>query len=320
MAVLPQVSIDTVQFGTPAADTLNGGPTNDLIHAGAGDDTVNGQAGRDVLYGDRGADIVNGGAGNDTLVWNNGDGSDTISGGSGTDTLVAESGNTGETFTLNTDTGNLILARTSSPAFQLSLQQVENVDLWSQGGDDRLTVGDLSGTPVTQVHFHGGTGDDRVTASASSTPLVAEGESGNDTLTGGAGSDQLHGGAGNDVLRGGAGNDWLQGGTGNDTLNGGNGRDVLEGGSGNDQLTGGAGRDAFVFNPNEGNDTVRDFTSGTDSIVLKGFSGTTGQPATFADLTGHITTTGGDSVIDLNGTTITVSNVATLTQNDFVFV
>lgn len=320
MAVFPQVSIDTVQFGTPAADTLNGGVTNNLIHAGAGDDTVNGLAGRDVLYGDRGADIVNGNSGNDTLVWNNGDGSDTLSGGSGTDTLVTESGSTGETFTLNTDTGNLLLARTSNPAFQLSLQQVETVDLWSQGGDDRLTMGDLSGTTVTQVHFHGGTGDDRVTASASSTPLVAEGESGNDTLTGGTGSDQLQGGSGNDPLRGGAGNDWLLGGTGNDSLSGGNGRDVLEGGAGNDQLTGGAGRDAFVFNPNEGDDTVRDFTSGVDSIVLKGFSGTTGQPATFADLTGQITTAGGDSVIDLGGTTITVSNVTALTQNDFVFV
>lgn len=319
MAVLPQVSIDTVQFGTPNPETLNGGSGNDLIHAGAGDDTVNGRAGQDVLYGDRGTDIVNGNAGNDTVVWNEGDGSDTISGGAGTDTLVAESGNNNDVFTL-TDTGGLVLARTGSAAFQLTLQQVETIDLWSQGGDDRLTVGDLSGTTVTQVHFHGGTGDDRVSATNSSTPLVAEGENGNDTLIGGSGSDQLQGGAGNDVLRGNNGNDWLVGGAGNDTLTGGNGRDVLEGGTGNDQLTGGNGRDAFVFNPNEGSDTVRDFSSGTDSIVLKGFTGTGGAPATFADLTGHITTTGADTVIDLNGTTITVSNVATLTANDFVFV
>lgn len=320
MAVFPQVSIDSVQFGTPDADTLNGGQGNDLIHAGAGDDTVNGRGGNDVLYGDRGDDIINGNNGNDTIVWNNGDGSDTIDGGSGNDTLVAETGNGSETFTLNTDTGNLVLARTDGTPFQLTLQRVETIDLWTQGGNDRLTVGDLSGTSVNQVHFHGGTGNDQLNAQNSQTPVVAEGESGNDTLIGGSGSDQLHGGDGNDILRGNGGNDWLVGGNGNDTLNGGAGRDVLEGGKGDDVLTGGPGRDAFVFERNDGSDTIRDFTSGTDTIVLKGFTGANGQPATFADLSGHITTTGGDSVIDLNGTTITVNNVSHLAQSDFAFV
>ena len=57
----------------------------------------------------------------------------------------------------------------------------------------------------------------------------------------------------------------------NDTLNGGAGDDVLYGGTGNDTLTGGAGADKFVFasalGPNNV-DTIRDFVSGTDKIVL----------------------------------------------------
>lgn len=320
MAVLPAVSIDNVVFGTPEADTLTGTAGSDLIHAGAGDDTVSGRGGADVLFGDRGADQIVGGAGNDTIVWTNGDGSDVIDGGSGTDTLVVEGSDNSERFTLDAGNGDATFARTSGGAsFQLSLQRVEVVDLQSQGGDDRLTVNDLSGTSVTQVHFRGGDGNDRVDASNSSTPAVAEGENGNDTLIGGSASDQLHGGNGNDILRGNGGNDILMGGRGNDVLNGGAGRDVLYGGPGDDQLTGGSGRDAFVFERNGGNDTVRDFTHGSDVLVLKGFSGAGGQPLTFDDLAGHITTQNGDSVIDLGNTTITVNNVTTLAQSDFVF-
>lgn len=319
MAVLPAVSIDNFVFGTPEADTLNGTSGNDLIHAGAGDDTVNGRGGADVLFGDRGADQISGGAGNDTVVWTNGDGSDVIDGGAGTDTLVVQGNDNAERFTLDVENGNAVFARTSNPNFQLTLQRVETVDLQSQGGDDRLTVNDLSGSSVNQVHFRGGDGNDTLNAQNANVAVVAEGENGNDQLTGGSASDQLQGGNGNDSLRGNGGNDLLVGGNGNDVLNGGAGRDALYGGPGNDQLTGGSGRDAFVFENNGGNDTVRDFTHGSDTLVLRGFSGTGGQPLTFNDLSGHITEQNGDSVIDVGNTTITVSNVTNLTQSDFVF-
>ena len=59
----------------------------------------------------------------------------------------------------------------------------------------------------------------------------------------------------------------------NDTLNGGAGDDVLYGGTGNDILTGGTGADKFVFasalsSTNTNSDVIRDFTSGTDKLVL----------------------------------------------------
>ena len=57
-----------------------------------------------------------------------------------------------------------------------------------------------------------------------------------------------------------------------DTLNGGAGNDVLYGGTGNDTLTGGTGADKFVFasvlNSLTNVDTITDFVSGTDKLVL----------------------------------------------------
>ena len=57
-----------------------------------------------------------------------------------------------------------------------------------------------------------------------------------------------------------------------DILNGGAGNDVLYGGTGNDTLTGGAGADKFVFasalNSLTNVDTITDFVSGTDKLVL----------------------------------------------------
>jgi Ca2+-binding RTX toxin-like protein len=80
----------------------------------------------------------------------------------------------------------------------------------------------------------------------------------------------------NYVLRGAGGNDTLTGGTGNDTLIGFAGADSLTGGAGADSLTGGAGADKFVFNnPNEGIDTITDFTLADDVINVSatGFGG-----------------------------------------------
>jgi hypothetical protein len=66
--------------------------------------------------------------------------------------------------------------------------------------------------------------------------IDADGETGDDSLTGGRGEDKLDGGAGNDTLLGNNDDDTLTGGTGNDTLTGGPGVDTMRGGSGADAL------------------------------------------------------------------------------------
>lgn len=324
MPVLPDFTIDNIQFGTTQADTLTGGNSNDLVFAGAGNDDVSGRGGQDVLFGNRGADDVSGGAGDDILVWTNGDGSDDLSGGSGIDTLVVEGNdNAGETFLLGPDNGDTVFQRVTPNPFELQLDGIEVVDVQSLGGNDRFTVEDLDGTDVDEVRYWGGDGADRLDGQGATTSLQASGEDGNDRLTGGSQDDQLHGDDGNDILRGNGGDDWLVGGDGNDTLNGGSGRDVLEGWDGDDQLTGGGGRDAFVFRSGEeGDDTIQDFSSGNDRIVLLNF----GNQVDFDDLEDAITEQGGDTVIDLGDlgnqnadATITVADVTGLEEEDFVF-
>jgi Ca2+-binding RTX toxin-like protein len=79
-------------------------------------------------------------------------------------------------------------------------------------------------------------------------------------------------------------NDSIRSGAGNDTLSGGAGNDTLVGGAGNDVLTGGDGADWFVLDTalSAANvDTIKDFVTGTDKIVLaaKIFSKFTGSSA-----------------------------------------
>jgi len=91
----------------------------------------------------------------------------------------------------------------------------------------------------------------------------------------------------------GLGNDSISGGAGNDTLAGGAGNDTLVGGAGNDVLTGGDGADRFVFDTSLGSsnvDTIKDFATGTDKIVLsaKVFTKFTGSGAGTAITAGNL--------------------------------
>ncbi|WP_275974374.1 calcium-binding protein [Argonema galeatum] len=98
---------------------------------------------------------------------------------------------------------------------------------------------------------------------------------GDDYLDGGDGNDYLFGEAGNDYLYGGNGFDYLNGGDGDDILFGDAGDDIIYGQAGNDLLTGGSGYDRFFyvtgapFTADLGVDTITDFNSGEDKIVLE---------------------------------------------------
>ncbi len=186
----------------------------------------------DMLVGNIGSDLLIGGAHADTLMGGAGD--DRLLGGDGVDSLAGGSGND---------------------------------DLYGGDGDDDLVGGD------DNDYLSGGLGDDDL-----------NGEAGNDIVVGGPGGDYLYGGAGDDILYGGAdgdnlfgeaGNDILYGGKGADTLSGGDDNDVLIGGFSDDTLTGGSGADEFVYlswrnidGNSEMYDTINDFVSGTDKIVL----------------------------------------------------
>ena len=117
-------------------------------------------------------------------------------------------------------------------------------------------------------------GNDRLDGALGTVVGQIFGGNGNDTLKSGAGADEIFGGNNTDRINAGAGDDFLFGGSGNDWLNGGADDDVLRRGTGIDSLTGGAGSDDFWFvsaaeaGVGVTKDTIRDFTSGTDTIDL----------------------------------------------------
>jgi Ca2+-binding RTX toxin-like protein len=175
---------------------------------------------------------------------------------------------------------------------------VEQVNLNALGGGDSITVGDLTGTGVTNVNVSlaavigGTTGDgaaDSVVVNgtaAADNIVVADMLNGGvkvgglpalvkitaqdptlDTLTVNAGGDD-------DVVDASALDAGFislteNGGDGNDFLIGSKGNDLINGGRGNDTALMGAGDDTFVWNPGDGSDIVEG-QSGADTMQFNG--------------------------------------------------
>ena len=135
------------------------------------------------------------------------------------------------------------------------------------------------------------------------------GGEGNDYLFGGTGQDQLRGVTGNDFLFGEAGEDFLDGGAGADELDGGAGNDVLVGGQGNDVLYGGDGFDTYIYNINDGQDTISD-SDGKGAILYDNHLVQGGlRPA---GSTGAYTSTDGTFTFVQSGTDLIINNLITV--------
>jgi Ca2+-binding RTX toxin-like protein len=282
--------------------TVDGGAGNDSLTGGDGNDVLLGGDGNDLITGGRGNDVALMGAGNDTFVWNPGDGSDTIEGQDGTDTMQFNGANVSENISLSANGSRLRLFRDVGNV-TMDANGVENVNLNTLGGADTVTLGDLTGTGVSQFNLDlgsAGAGDGQADT------LIVNGTNGNDSvqLTGSGASYTVSGlpalvnvtnseGAndhlivnllgGNDVFNastlvpgvtglsvdGGNGDDIITGSQGADVLLGGDGNDLLFGGRGNDLALMGAGNDTFVWNPGDGSDTVEG-QDGFDTMVFNG--------------------------------------------------
>jgi Ca2+-binding RTX toxin-like protein len=232
--------------GGSGNDSVTGGTGSDSLFGGAGDDLLNGRAGNDLLLGEEGNDSILGGAGQDQL--NGGSGNDTLNGQGSNDTLTGGTGNDVLKGGVGIDgiveiAGNSLTL--SNTQIQIGTSQVDSL------------------AEIEWAHLTGGTGNNRLDASAFSGPVTLRGEGGNDTLIGGSAADVLEGGIGNDSLVGGNSGDRLDGGAGNDTLDGEAGDDSLFGGDGHDSVRGGDGRDFLAgeagndsLNGGAGNDTL----------------------------------------------------------------
>ncbi|MCP4772525.1 MAG: hypothetical protein GY879_14055 [Planctomycetes bacterium] len=92
---------------------------------------------------------------------------------------------------------------------------------------------------------------------------------------------------------------------------------TLDGGEGNDTLYGGEGNDSFVFDPDFGNDTIKDFQTSADIIELNGL-----DVSSFEELQGYFTQRESGLLIDFgDGNWITLKGVnkGDLTEDDFRF-
>jgi Ca2+-binding RTX toxin-like protein len=141
---------------------------------------------------------------------------------------------------------------------------------------------------------------------------LLNGTPGPDQIQGLGGHDEILGREGDDVLDGGDGNDEVFGGDGDDTVDGGEGDDQLDGRGGNDTLTGGPGRDLFFYyaRVDNGSDTITDFNSAEDTILLDGF--------TAADV--EFRTENGDTMLNLaDRGRIILRGVAQLDDDDLAF-
>ncbi|MBX9584232.1 MAG: hypothetical protein K2X87_28365 [Gemmataceae bacterium] len=247
---------------------------------GLGNDTFVGSAGNDTIVGGDGNDAAFMGAGDDVFVWFPGEDNDRIEGQAGRDEMLFFGNNASETVDISA-VGNRVRFFRDVAAVTMDLNDTEVVTFLAAGGADTITVGDLSGTDVTEVNLNlaafGGGGDaqpdtvvvtgtnrdDVIQVAGDATGVGVFGLAAQVNITGAeAATDRLVilALAGDDVVPaaglaadaiqltadGGAGDDALIGGDGADSLLGGDGDDFLDGRGGVDVLDGGVGDDIEI--------------------------------------------------------------------------
>ncbi|WP_346427403.1 calcium-binding protein [Caulobacter sp. 17J65-9] len=335
---------DDILVGDAGDNVLRGLDGNDSLRGGAGNDVLDGGAGDDQLRGGSGVDTFIGGDGFDRVSFYDADATQGVIADLRTQTILNDGfGNTetmssieglgagtrfADTF-YGDDHDNLILVSTEDTAYGFSGNdsfQVDGAAVLIDGGAGVDTISsftlsrmvDADGDGIGEVQY--ATSGVEVDLSISSIVNDGFGDTGtvwnvenvggsylDDRLTGDENANTLWGFDGNDELNGGGGDDFLLGGAGDDRLEGGDGHDVL---------TGGEGADTFVFfGLGSGGDTVTDFETGADHLLIAGVGGVDD----FSDLV--IThNAAGDVVISAAGfDPITLTGVTSITADDVVF-
>lgn len=234
---------------------------SDMLSGGVGDDIILGYNGNDTIQGNSGDDSMYGGEGNDTYYVD-----------STNDYIVEESTDIDTvystvTYTLPRHVEELVL--TGFSAIDGKGNYENNILI---GNVLANTLDGYDGDDTMQ----GGAGDDTYIVDSKSDEVIEGSDAGSDLVASYV-SYSLSSNVENLSLRGsskinGTGNELANTITGNsqrNTLSGGAGNDILTGNDGNDKLIGGAGSDSFQFlKLNSGVDTIDDFETGIDKIVI----------------------------------------------------
>ncbi|AFJ03706.1 Alkaline phosphatase [Methylophaga frappieri] len=267
--------------GGEGNDQLVGGAGDDTLVGGAGEDTLFGQQGADILHGDAGKDVLDGGAGDDILrggsdeddLWG-GDGNDRLYGGSGADYLEGEAGDDlleggagndtfwggdgADTFVFGNGDGTDIIRDTDDEDIiqfkaGISLDSITSTQqsstsqflLIEYGDGNSLRVKNGIENLISAFKFSDGTSFDsnsflkqtlkeEVITTLSEAAISASGGDYDDNITGNYLDNTLIGNGGNDLLRGGQGSDTY-------IFNLNDGQDSIEDSTGNNQINFGEG-------------------------------------------------------------------------------
>ena len=137
--------------------------------------------GNDAIDGNGGSDFLDGGDGDDTFVWDPGDGSDVVEGEEGADTLIFRGSDGGERIDLSANGDRLRLVRDVGTV-TMDVDDVERVNVLTLGGQDTVTVSDLSATDVTAVDVNLGA-DGSANGDLLADNVVVNGSGGDDRIT-----------------------------------------------------------------------------------------------------------------------------------------
>lgn len=344
---------DDVAEGGNGDDTIYGGDDNDDLAGGDGLDYVYGEAGDDVLRGDLGINYLTDTEGQNTFMLTGGlnivvGNSQSVinfseaSSGVVADLMMAVTNSgaaEGDSYSgVDNITGSDFADRLfGDNESNILIGGDGNDALFGRNGDDIFIGGD--GRDI----FSGGNGFDTVDYSGEGGAVTVDmmerivasqaaegdrlysiesviGTDFNDRIFGNNDDNLIEGGEGNDSLFGRNGNDVINGGDGDDLISAGAHDDILDGGAGNDRLYTGSGSDSVVIHTaNGGNDTVFDFMTGLDTILIDDVSGSFDS---FAELMAAGVDNGADVTFEFgdgNSLTIKGYNLADLSASDFDF-
>jgi len=266
------VAIMALQSGTSEVDFLDFSQSgsNLVVNALESNDTVLTGSGSDLIIGGSGDDLLEGGAGDDTYTFNRLDGHDTIFDTSGIDTLKFTAGITSDMIEVVKDGTDLIVGLSETGvAFELLQDTIRITDWYVKENRIESFLFEEDGTSlnISQIHDLVPNKEGVIIGTDMSDVLIADpaygaivyAQDGDDDINGTDNSDLIYGEDGNDTLIGHGSNDLLYGGAGNDT---------------------------YVYDLNDGIDTIID-TQGTDTLQF-------GSMITAADL---VVRREGDSVV-----------------------
>ena len=160
---------------------IDGGTGNDTLTGSDGNDLLNGGDSNDTVIGGRGNDVAFLGAGNDTFVWNPGDGSDTVEGQSGNDAMIFNGANANESFDISANGSRVRLFRDVGNV-TMDLNGLEQINLNAIGGADKINIGDLTGTGLTQLNIDLASPTESAVGDGAADAVTVNGTNGNDSI------------------------------------------------------------------------------------------------------------------------------------------